>query len=253
MTVAYDAPSEDSHDGIIRSRWLRRARDQPNACAKRYAVLVTNYLATLKGKLVPTGQGEDFVHTFGVVSSSGATALAADIAAVWDEAWAGPAGTIGNAFSAQVTYTEVQVAQILNLSDPAVMAATHHSFVPPLAGSNLTTMIPTQLAVATSWIAGTRANGTPLRGRTYLPTPALDTIDTVTGHLKVQYQTELGTGMQGFVQGLFQRGHGVSVWSRKEGRLAQVTAVRMGNIVDTIRSRRNTQDETYQEYPIVIQ
>lgn len=211
---------------------------------------MTNYLVSLKGKLVPTGQAEDFIHTCAVVSSSSPTVLAQAVHDTWDQAWAGPAGTIGNVFGAQVTYVDVAVAEILNLTDGTLAAATHLGFVPPLAGSNLTTMLPTQLAVTISLRAGVRANGTPMKGRTYLPTPALDTIDTVNGHLKAQYQTVLADGYAGFVQGMLQQGHGVSVWSRKEGRLSQVTEVRVGNQVDTIRSRRNVIDETYIAVPI---
>lgn len=211
---------------------------------------MTDYLVTLKGKLVPTGQAEDFIHTCTVVSSASPTVLAQAVHDVWDQAWAGPAGTIGNAFSAQVTYVDVGVAEILDFLDGALSAATHIGFTPPLAGTNLTSMLPTQLAVAVSLRAGVRANGTPLKGRTYLPTPALDTIDTVNGHLKAQYQTVIADGYAGFVQGMLQLGHGVSVWSRKEARINQVTEVRVGNQVDTIRSRRNVIDETYVAVPI---
>lgn len=211
---------------------------------------MTDYLVSLKGKLVPTGQAEDFTHTFSCVSAASLEVLAGEVAAVWDEVWAGPAGDIGSVFAPQTTYTDVAVAEILDLATGAVSAAFHHSFVPPLAGTNLTSMLPTQLAVAVSWRAGKRANGTPLKGRMYLPGPALDAVDTVNGHLKTAYQTTLGQGLQGFVQGMLQRGHGVSVWSRKEARIAQVEEVRMGNQIDTIRSRRNSIDETYQTFPI---
>lgn len=212
---------------------------------------MANYLVTLKGTLVPTAQAEVFLHTCAVVSAATQGVVAQDAAEVWEAVWAGPGGQIANSFPASTRYDEAMAAEILDPFTGRLTAATHVPFTTPLIGTNLTGLVANQLALCVSMRAGFRANGTPLRGRTYLPMAAVDGVDTGTGHLKTAYVSVIGDGWADFVTGMGQRGHPVCVWSRKEGRLQTVDLVRMGNIIDTIRSRRNSTNESYQDFPII--
>lgn len=220
---------------------------------------MANYLCTLQGTLVPGQQHERFTQTFGIISSSSVDTIGTAIVEQWTAIWSLLQPTLAHTFPAGVTYEEATVAEIMEMRGgeanpgvtPKVKAAQHFPFTPVLTGTNLTNILPTQLAIVVSWRAGVRPNGTPLRGRMYLPTPAQDAVDGTNGHLKAAYQSEIVNMMQQWAFLMQQAGHWVAVWSRKEGRLAQLTDVRVGNQIDTIRSRRNEVDETYIELPII--
>lgn len=187
------------------------------------------------------------MHTLAIQSSATPQVVAQAVATAWDDFWADPDGGIAHYFPSAIVYQESTCAPILNLTDGQLGAAYHHQIVPALSGTEgVGSPLPTQIAIAISIWAGTRTNGTPMKGRFYLPAPSHSAL---AGHgvLLGPTQTEITNNMSGFLAALNTAGHVPSVWSKKEGRLNYVTKVRVGSKVDTMRSRRNAIPETYQE------
>lgn len=201
-----------------------------------------NLLAGFHGTI--QGVPDEFVHTLAVTwpgdeQSAAATQLATAFETAFamlpDDSWA-------PAISGAVTYTHVTVAEILNLSTGELAAASRANLTAGMAGTG-PRQPPAQVACAVSLTAGVYANGTPVKGRFYLPLP---TIDATTGLMSATTQ---GQVLDGTIA-LFDEMNGTSsfvpcVWSRKLAELQPVTMVRAGRVPDTIRSRRNNTAEEY--------
>lgn len=146
-------------------------------------------------------------------------------------------------------YTEVSAAQVLNLSTGTLTAAFHEPMTADLIGDATTGVaLPLQCAVAVTLVAGTRPNGTPLRGRFYLPAPQ----GTVAAYSSAgQLTTTAQTACLDFVEALLNEltstvaFRAPQVWSRSLATTQTIEEIRVGRIVDTIRSRRNALDESY--------
>lgn len=205
------------------------------------------YLATLRGTLAPGVLSEIFSHSLGIESSSSQESIVAGaVADAWSTAWPGLNG-MSQFFDEGIAYTEATAAKVL---DPTIMqlsAAAHAQFTPPLAGtSTMGGMLPSQCALAVSFTAGVRGNGTPLKGRTYLPAPTAGYLDAA-GQLGTSFRDLIHQYFKAFVQQLNNGGHFVSVTSRTEEITQPVTVLRVGNKIDTIRRRRNELPELYIE------
>lgn len=208
---------------------------------------MANYLCTLRGRLASAGVGEIFSHSFAVMSNAEPSMVSTAVASSWNTVWfSGPTSLAGE-FPTAVVYEEATAALILGLTDGRLGAAYHTPFEPDCAGSNTSGTHPTQVSVAVSFRAGFRPNGTPLKGRTYMPGLSVDRTDAATGLILSSAQNVLLLQWETFVNGLSAGGHNVAVWSRTMGAVQAVTQVRVGNRMDTIRSRRNSQAEQYQQ------
>lgn len=212
---------------------------------------MTVYACTLRGTINSAALGEIFTHSLGVESSASTQAVAEAIKAAWTTLWGTAATGIGTMFMPTVTYTEATAAQVIDPMVPNLGAAFHAAFTPPLAGRATGKSLPSQIAVAISLTAGNRPDGRPFKGRFYLPPPAESAIDT-NGMLPTATTGSLATGFKTFFETLNTAGHYVSVWSRTTEDLVNVVnLVRVGNKVDTIRTRRNAQPEVYSSQAIV--
>lgn len=204
---------------------------------------MANYLAGYHGTI--KDHADEFVHTMALVAGAGDQGtLAEDVADAFTAFYNdGSNATWRTQQSNAITYTHVTVAEILDLTAGTLAAANRVSLPAGLIGG-LTTVPPSQVACAVSTRGGTYANGTPVRGRYYLPL----IVPSVTSGLF------LAPGALTIAQAALQlhqdliAGAGASpaVWSRKLGSLSTIEEYRVGTVPDTIRSRRNNTAETYQ-------
>lgn len=209
------------------------------------------YACTLRGTINTATLGEIFSHSLGVESSASAQVVATAIHDAWITLWGTAATGIGTMFMPTVTYTEATAAPVLDPLVPNLGAAYHAAFSPPLAGRATGKSLPSQVAVAVSLTAGNRPDGRPFKGRFYLPCPAESAIDT-NGMLPTATTANLAIGVKDFFEDLNQAGHYVSVWSRTTADLVNaVNLVRVGNKVDTIRTRRNALPEVYSSQAVI--
>lgn len=204
--------------------------------------------ATFKGQIASATVGEIFTHSHGVQSAGTPQAISEAMRTHWTTAW----GVLSSFFGDEITYDETTCAQVIDPMVPDLGAAWHTPFSPPLAGTGLAgNILPSQNAIAVSLTAGNRPDGRPFKGRFYLPTPHQDVIDA-NGMLSSAQTLSIANGIKGYMDAMNAAGHVVSVWSRTtEDLVGTVATVRVGNKIDTIRSRRNAQPEIYSTVAIV--
>lgn len=205
-----------------------------------------NYLTTLRGTIVPSTLGEIFSHSLAVVSASTAQVVAQEVHDAWQAQWVAEVPPLSADFPTGITYTESTAAEVLDLFNGTLAAAIHVPFNPTRPGTGAGEMLPSQTAIAVSLYAGLRANGTRMKGRFYLPAPT-EAGTTATGELTLAFQQRVADYMAQFISTLQASGHSPCVWSRTEGRFSTVDGIRVGNKYDTIRRRRNSLPETYEE------
>lgn len=225
---------------------------------------MANYLCTLRGTLAAGTVGEIFSHSLPIQSTTDQAGVASALVTAWNGVWAQAGGQIANLFHPSVTYTEATCAGIMDLTgtDPAkpwpkLMKANHASFAPPLAGTALTNALPSQNSIAVSTTGGTYPNGTPIKGRFYLPGLATGALQATDGLITLATQNELADAMDMFIRTLASSGHTACVWSRGikadplYSSFAPMLTIRVGNRVDTIRRRRNKMPEVYVERSVL--
>lgn len=204
------------------------------------------YLANYRGTLTGGTLSEIFSHSLAIRSSASASAVAQACTAALAGRWPGPSPGFGTVFGTGVTYTEVTVASVIDLTLGKMSVAYHQPFQPPLVGVDAGGTTPPQNAIAVSVTAvGARPNGADVKGRFYLPTPAKSMIENLSGNLSSQAQTIVRDTWQSIFQDLGSAGHQVCVWSRTLGVFFTAQEMRVGDKVDTIRSRRNAAPELY--------
>lgn len=223
---------------------------------------MTDYLANFRGTLTGGTLSEIFTHSIAIKSSASPSAVAQACVAALSGRWPGPAPGMATVFGTGVTYTEVTVASIIDpllhygpdpdnpgaeiQVGPKVSVAYHAPFQPPISGADAAGSLPSQNAIAVSYSAlAALPNGADAKGRFYLPTPAKSAVDNVSGMLTTNAQQICLDVWAGVFSDLTAGGHQLAVWSRKYGLLYTAQEMRVGNKVDTIRSRRNKGLETY--------
>lgn len=202
------------------------------------------------------GGAEQFVHSL-VIDDVGA--LLNDEQAAANEGVGAlnntlPGSSMLDLFPTQTVWTHVTAARVLDLATGRLSAAFRQDLPTPIIGTTGFPM-PPQCAWVVSLRAGTYANGSPLRGRFYLPAPNTSEIDADGRVTVVNRDIALGWAVafiQEFNDDLADRA--AQVWSR--GAVAGSNAkgmattqtideVRVGRVIDTIRSRRGNLIEDY--------
>lgn len=209
---------------------------------------MTVYHCTFRGTIATGSINEQFSHSHGVESGSSAQVVSEAMRGAWVNAW----GVLSSFFGAEVEYVETTAAQVLDPMVPDLGAAWHSAFAPPLTGTAIdNSILPSQNAIAVSLTAGSRPDGRPFKGRFYLPPPHQDLIDA-NGLLSSAQTLSIANGIKGYMDMMNAAGHLISIWSRTTEDLVNwVTQVRVGNKLDTIRSRRNAEPEIYSTVAIV--
>lgn len=110
------------------------------------------------------------------------------------------------------------------------------------AGADSNGTLPTQCAICIS--LQTSLAGSRNRGRFYLPPPGVQSLTTA-GRLDSGALTGLSNGLTAWKNSLIGDGFTLVVLSRSEGAQTVVTNLRIGNVIDTQRRRRNGLSEVY--------
>jgi heme exporter protein D len=190
---------------------------------------------------------EIFSHSLGIISSKTAAETAQAVRDSWQNVWSAGATPLKSYFHPSVVYVEATAATVIDPIKPDLSAAAHSQFSPAQAGTGLGDMMPSQNALAVSLTAGVRPNGTPFKGRFYLP-PLSTAVLGADGTLDTLATSALADAMKAWLDALSAGGYVPAVWSRTVASLqAPVVSIRVGNKVDTIRSRRNALPEVYQQ------
>lgn len=208
---------------------------------------MTDYLLSYEGSQGATL--EAFTHTL-VVNALGMTqeTVAEKARDAFEAAVATEGPAFDGAFNTLSTWEQVKAAEILDLFEGTLFAASTAEFnTPKPSGSG--TSLPFQIATAVSLRAGTRPNGTPLRGRFYVPQSNTANVDSL-GRWGATYMADLAAFIGVWFVALNDESLIPRVWSRTLGVTQTVESVRIGNIPDTIRSRRSQQVELYTDVDI---
>ncbi|SRR6266545_1534979 len=142
-------------------------------------------------------------------------------------------------------------------ADVSYGTPTYHLYSPVISGGGVVgAPYPPQIALVASLISGYR-NGTASHGRMFLPGVNAP-LDNATGRISSTYRTNISTAFQTFVNGVNtdtvpgSAGKMILVGraafgtlSPHEAKNAYVTGLKIGDLYDTQRRRRNGIRETY--------
>jgi len=183
---------------------------------------------------------ETFQHGHHVSSADTAIGVAGDAAAAW-------ATFLGNAavntfWPTGVIWSQVNVSELgASPSQPIVTSA---QATIALAGVSGDEGLPPQIAPCVSLTTATA--GSRARGRMFLPAPD-DTANTSVGRIVSGFRTAVIAGLDTYFTTMGTNGHDTVVVSAVGGVYTtyEVITIRMGDVWDTQRSRRNDIAEVY--------
>lgn len=203
------------------------------------------YLATFSGTLL--NGAEQFSHSLAiddVLGGSEEDMLAQVVLGL--QAMTGFTGFAAT-YPQSTKWTNVKVAQVLNLSTGELRAGINQAVNISGTGSGVAVIPPPQVAVAVSLVAGPRANGTPFRGRFYLPAPAVASSNWSEGLMTATAQATIANGVEAMLEQINDPIDQIAcqVWSRRYATTSTVETIRVGRAFDTIRSRRRDLAELY--------
>lgn len=155
-------------------------------------------------------------------------------------------------FSTRHQTTAIKVSEVLanGTSDPA--RTVYHNYGTPISGAGGPGDMPPQVALAAT-LTSARARGYASKGRMYLPAPTVG-VDA-TGHMITGTAAALATGLKTFfdavnanntlgLYAILNSAATVGVPSHSALQV-RVTGIKVGNVYDTQRRRRNGLSEAY--------
>jgi hypothetical protein len=183
---------------------------------------------------------ETFQHGHHVESSGSSTDVADDAAAQWLAILA--VSAFAELFHTGIQWTQVNVSELgASPADPVVTSAQT-----PIAdgGTSTSNPLPNQIALVVSLL--TAEAGSRARGRMFLPPPDLGVL-TTTGRLGSAEAVIIADNMEDYFNNMEAAGHVTNVVSGVGGvyTARAVNNIRIGNVFDTQRGRRNSLAEVY--------
>lgn len=197
-----------------------------------------NYRVDFQGALHGT---EAFQHGHHVSSADTAFGVASDAAAQWLAILA-VAGFSG-LFHTGVQWSQVNVSELgATPSAPIVTSAQA-----PIADGGTAATNPYPNQVSTVCSIQTATAGSRARGRMFLP-PPVSAAGTTTGRLATGSVTALADNLEDYFDAMTTAGHSLVVVSAVGGVYTTYPAIniRVGDVLDTQRNRRNQLAEVYQ-------
>lgn len=197
--------------------------------------------------------GEIMVHTLhykpvapaDFYAGAGSAQVVADaVVAAWPTFLNDPAGPPAGGLSVGTTYTDVG-AYILDAGGRSVAQAAA-AFPPNVTGLSGTSL-PLQLAMAVS--LSTELAGRRGKGRVYLGGLAPTSLGAL-GRFQPDFCDGVAESFANFVTALAAAGHQLVVASQTANQANPVTTVRVGDVPDVQRRRRNALRETYAVRPV---
>lgn len=175
-------------------------------------------------------------------------ALAASIAAAWETFFKSANAKI----SQQWASTEVKIATMGTDGKTIPDSPVYHTYPAPFSGANASTVFPPQIALVAT-LVGPSARGLASKGRMYLPgvNAGLDS----NGRISSTDRLAIATAFRTFIRAVVDspETNNVPILASK-GRLVaggtgpiskEIISVRVGNVYDTQRRRRNGLAEAY--------
>ena len=211
------------------------------------------YIANIHGDF-NTG-AEHFQHSIAI--SDDGTSSPADQADVVRDALDGAltSSQLMTQLSSKWRYTHVTVAEVLSQAPVRLSAAVRRDLAVAAVGSNGNRTLPPQCAVVVSLTADPYANGSPVRGRMYMPPCGGGLGINDDGSLIDSVRDHYGNWAAALIGSINDVGSArfAAVWSRLgsgkgTGQAHQIRSIRVGNRIDTVRSRRKAITEQYAEY-----
>lgn len=184
---------------------------------------------------------ETFQHGHHVSSADTASGVATDAAAQWLAILA--VGAFNGLYSTGVQWTDVNVSELGATPASPIVTSTVASIAD--GGTSAGTSLPNQVSPCislTSLTAGSRA-----RGRMYLP-PTTTATATTSGRISTTDATTIADNVEDYFDAMSAAGHSHVVVSSAGGVYTTypLVSIRLGNVFDTQRSRRNDLAEVYQ-------
>lgn len=183
---------------------------------------------------------EIFQHGHHVSSADTAAGVASDAAAQWLAILA--VSAFSSCFPTGIQWTQVNVSELG--ATPASPVVTSAQTAISDGGTATTGSLPNQCAVVVSLRSATA--GSRARGRMYLPPIDEDGLTTA-GRLTTAYQTTLADNVEDYFDAMTTAGHSSVVVSSVGGVYTTYPLIelRIGNVIDTQRPRRNDLAEVY--------
>jgi len=176
-----------------------------------------------------------------------------DVAGVVHDWWNGIGGGAANTFSSGVSLTEIKLNRLDTAGHYQDDPTRQHVFVPTLFGASAQYPPPNTSVVSSLLTDATRGRGH--RGRMYMP-PYGDqgAVGSTTGTLTAAKTDTYAANTANLITRLNTYGLAVfrvGVASKAgSGVFRPVTAVAVGSVVDTMRSRRNKDVEVYSTHSV---
>lgn len=172
----------------------------------------------------------------------------ADVSAAWETFWTSASSEISNKY----TYSQLKMHVVNNDGKTLADSAQYHSPATAKVGGSAAQANPPQIALVAT-LANSMPRGLATKGRMFLP-GVNSTVDT-TGHIGTASTTAIATNLKTFFDTIHNDadtpgnlmlasvGRGPL---HTDGAIRMVNTVRVGNVYDTQRRRRNALAETYQ-------
>lgn len=183
---------------------------------------------------------EQFQHGLHWSSTDSSAGLAADLAAAWLTLLANAA--VNTYFRTSVVWDQVNVSELG--ATPAAPIITSAQAVIADGGASADNSLPAQCAPCLSLTTATA--GSRARGRMYLPPPDVTAV-TISGRLDSAFRTAVVSALDTFFATMGANAATPVVVSAVGGVYTTypVTTIRLGDVVDTQRRRRNSIAEVY--------
>lgn len=183
---------------------------------------------------------EEFQHGHHVQSVEDAASIAADA----DTHWSALLGTaaVNTFWNSGVVWAQVNVSELgATPADPIVASA---QAVIGVAGASADNPLPPQVSPCVSFMTATA--GSRARGRMYLPSPDISVLNSA-GRLASAFRTPVMTALQAYFNSMEASGHVAQVVSAVGGVYTAyaVNTLRLGDVLDVQRRRRNSIAEVY--------
>jgi hypothetical protein len=197
------------------------------------ALFRIDYQGTLQGI-------ESFQHGHHVSSADSAIGVAGDAAAAWST-FLGTAA-VNTFYNTGVVWAQVNVSELGATPSAPIVTSAQANIA--LGGLSSDLALPPQCSPCVSLTTATA--GSRARGRMFLPSPDITSI-VFAGRLTSGFRTAVITGLDTYFATMTINGHDTVVVSAVGGVYTtyEVVTIRLGDVVDTQRSRRNDIAEVY--------
>lgn len=178
----------------------------------------------------------------------------ADIANAWATYFAAPTSYVSNKYRFKMAKLQTMAVDGKAVADSAV----YFQPATPIAGASSGQAMPPQTALVAT-LANSLPRGLATKGRMFLPGVNAGVDDT--GHLLASVPEGISTNLQTFFNTIFQDadtpGNPILVslgnsLQLRPGAARYVTQIRVGNVYDTQRRRRNALVESYTVKPVSV-